>query len=131
VSGAISPLVMRARAIGPALVERAARAERERMIPTETIDELEAVGFFDLLKPRRFGGLEAHPNDFFDVVAELAAACPSTAWVLGVIAAHAWQLALFPADAQDEVWGTNRRARISSSYMPVGNLVSVAGGFRL
>src|SRR5690606_41193725 len=64
-----------------------------------------SAGLFRMLQPTRHGGLECHPNQFFDVVTELAAACPSSAWVFGVIAVHAFQLALFPDEAQDEVWG--------------------------
>ena len=36
---------------------------------------------------------------FFDVQMLIAAACGSSAWVLGVVAVHAWQLALFDVQA--------------------------------
>jgi 3-hydroxy-9,10-secoandrosta-1,3,5(10)-triene-9,17-dione monooxygenase len=47
--------------------------------------------------------------------------------VLGV---HPWQLALFPAQAQDDVWGDDDDTRISSSYAPMGRAKPVDGGFR-
>jgi 3-hydroxy-9,10-secoandrosta-1,3,5(10)-triene-9,17-dione monooxygenase len=68
---------------------------------------------------------------FFDVQATIAAACPSTAWVLGVVGVHAWQLALFPEEAQQDVWGEDSSTLISSSYAPTGKVTRVDGGFRV
>lgn len=124
-------LVALARAMRPVLEARATRCADDRRVPNETIDELVHAGFFRMLQPKRWGGLESHPNEFFDVVVEIASACPSTAWVLGVVAVHAWQLALFPAEAQADVWSRDRNVRISSSYMPVGKVTRVDGGYRL
>lgn len=123
--------VARADALRPALAARAEACEAARRVPDESIAELDAAGMFSLLKPARWGGAEAHPAEFFDAVISLAAACPSTAWVVGVVAAHAWQLALFAPEAQDDVWGKDPSARISSSYMPVGRVTRVDGGYRL
>lgn len=126
-----SPFVRRALAMRSALEARADLCASARRVPDETIAAFTDAGFFDMLKPRRWGGEEVSPEVFFDVVTELAAACPSSAWVLGVVAVHAWQLALFPLEAQEEVWGADRTRRIASSYMPVGVVTRVAGGFRL
>lgn len=121
----------RARSLAPVLAGFARRCDEERRIPDETIAALTRAELFRMLQPKRFGGLEAHPNDFFDVVIELASVCPSTAWVFGVVAVHAFQLALFPEEAQTAVWGADRDTRICSSYMPVGAVSRVAGGYRL
>jgi 3-hydroxy-9,10-secoandrosta-1,3,5(10)-triene-9,17-dione monooxygenase len=51
--------------------------------------------------------------------------------VLGVVAIHNWQLGLFDERAQRDVWGTNDDTLISSSYMPVGKVKRVEGGYRL
>jgi 3-hydroxy-9,10-secoandrosta-1,3,5(10)-triene-9,17-dione monooxygenase len=126
-----SPLLKRAQAMRAVLESHADACAAERRIPHETIAAFEAAGFFSMLQPKRWGGLEADPNEFFDVITEIAKACPSSAWVLGVVAVHAWQLALFPLEAQEEVWGANRATRISSSYMPVGIVTLVSGGFQL
>ena len=115
----------------PILRERAAGAEAARRIPAETIDDFRRAGFFRMLQPRRFGGFEVHPGTFFDVQIRVATACPSSAWVLGVLAIHNWQLALFPDAAQQEVWGEDPGRRISSSYAPTGRVVAVDGGYRI
>jgi len=68
---------------------------------------------------------------FFKVQMILAEACMSTAWVLGVVAIHNWQLGLFDHRAQHDVWGEDDSTLISSSYMPVGKVEHVDGGYRL
>jgi len=115
------------------LRERNPRADAERVIPKETIEELKEAGFFRMMQPKRWGGYECHPLEFFDAAIEIASACPSTAWVLGVVAVHNWQLALFPEQAQKDVWeGQNGLdTLIASSYMPVGKVTPDDGGYRL
>ncbi len=44
---------------------------------------------------------------------------------------HPWQLALFPRQAQDDVWGADPATRMSSSYAPTGKASQVDGGHRL
>lgn len=122
-----------ARDAKPILRERNARADADRVIPKETIQELQEAGFFRMLQPKRWHGYECNPIEFFDAAIEIAAACPSTAWVLGVVAVHNWQLALFPEQAQRDVWEGERGVDtlIASSYMPVGKVTRVDGGYRL
>ncbi|MEO1272552.1 MAG: acyl-CoA dehydrogenase family protein [Myxococcota bacterium] len=115
----------------PVLRERSARANASRRMLPETIAEMKDAGFFRILQPARYGGYEMDPQVFFQVQIALAAACPSTAWVLGVVGVHSWQLALFDQQAQEDVWGESTDVLISSSYMPVGKVVPVEGGYRL
>lgn len=117
-------------AMVPLLVERAARTRSERRVPDDTIGELRAAGFLRLLQPRRHGGLEADPREFFRAQARLAEGCMSSAWAGGIIAVHAFQLALFDDRAQQEIWGSDNDL-ISSSYAPMGKVRLVDGGFRL
>lgn len=100
-------LLERARALLPALRERAREAGELRRIPDQTIADFREAGFFRMLQPKRWGGLEVEPNTFFDVQMTIASACPSSAWVLGVVAVHSWQLALFAERAQEDVWGAD------------------------
>jgi 3-hydroxy-9,10-secoandrosta-1,3,5(10)-triene-9,17-dione monooxygenase len=122
-------LVGRARALLPALAERAAQAEREQKVPEQTIADLRQAGLFRVLQPKRYGGYEMDPQVFFDIQLALAEACMSTAWVYGVVAVHNWQLALFDDRAQHDVWGTDDSVLTSSTYMPVAKVVPVDGGF--
>jgi 3-hydroxy-9,10-secoandrosta-1,3,5(10)-triene-9,17-dione monooxygenase len=113
----------------PILRERAQETEDLRRIPDETVKSLQATGFFRLLQPHRYGGVEASPVDFYRGVRLIASACGSTGWVSSVLGVHPWQLALFDEKAQDEVWGEDTATLISSSYAPMGRAKAVDGGF--
>ena len=121
----------RARALQPVLRERVPETTALRRLPDATVQDLKDAGFFRMLQPARWGGAECHPNDFFDVQIAIAEACPSTAWVLGVVAVHNWQLALFDPQAQQDVWGDDSGVLISSSYAPTGKIERVEGGYRV
>jgi 3-hydroxy-9,10-secoandrosta-1,3,5(10)-triene-9,17-dione monooxygenase len=115
----------------PVLRQRAQEAEDARVVPAESVKSLEETGFFRLLQPRSFGGLEADPIAFYTAVRLIASACGSTGWVASVIGVHPWQLALFPRQAQDDVWGADPATRMSSSYAPTGKAQKTDGGYRL
>lgn len=115
----------------PALRERAAEAERLRVVPDASIKELEGTGFFRLLQPRRYGGYEADPVDFYTAVRAIAGACGSTGWVASVLGVHPWQVGLFADEVQQAVWGEDINTRLSSSYAPTGKAKVVEGGYRL
>lgn len=124
-------LFQRARALAPILKERSALATAEGRIPTETIADMHEAGLFRVLQPRRYGGFEMHPNVFFQIQMILGEACMSTSWVYGVIGVHPWQMAMFDPKAQEEVWGDDTSTLIASTYMPVGKVTVVDGGFKL
>ena len=84
-------LVARAEAMIPVLRERAKAGEAQRKIPDETIADFKKAGFFDILKPKRWGGFEMEPNVFFKVQIAVAEGCMSSAWVLGVVGVHPLQ----------------------------------------
>src|SRR6195952_2080510 len=115
----------------PSIRERADEAERLRVVPEASIKELEETGFFRLLQPKRFDGLEADPVDFYTAVRDIASACGSTGWVSSVVGVHPWQVALFDDEAQQAVWGQDTSTRLSSSYAPTGKAQITEGGFRL
>jgi 3-hydroxy-9,10-secoandrosta-1,3,5(10)-triene-9,17-dione monooxygenase len=115
----------------PTFRERADEAERLRVVPEASIKELEETGFFKLLQPKRFDGLETDPIDFYTAVRDIASACGSTGWVSSVVGVHPWQVALFTDEAQQAVWGSDTNTRLSSSYAPTGRAVVADGGFQL
>jgi len=121
----------RVRTLIPALRERAPACEALRRVPDETMKDFQAHGLLRALQPRRWGGLELDPWTFYESVMEVASACASSGWVLGVVGVHNWQLALFPEQAQQDVWGDDGSVQISSSYAPTGKIERVAGGFRV
>jgi 3-hydroxy-9,10-secoandrosta-1,3,5(10)-triene-9,17-dione monooxygenase len=115
----------------PTLKQRAQETEDARVVPAESIKALTETGFFRLLQPAGFGGLEADPVTFYTAVRMIASACGSTGWVASVVGVHPWQLALFPPQAQHDVWGADPATRMSSSYAPTGKARLADGGYRL
>jgi 3-hydroxy-9,10-secoandrosta-1,3,5(10)-triene-9,17-dione monooxygenase len=115
----------------PTIRERADDAERARVVPEASVKELEEAGFFRMLQPRQYDGLECDPVDFFTAVRDIAGACGSTGWIASVLGVHPWQVALFDEEAQRAVWGEDTSTRLSSSYAPTGKAVVADGGFTL
>lgn len=128
---AMADLVDRAAALVPVLRERANACEAGNKVPDETIRDFQKAGFFKILQPRRHGGYEMDIETFYAVQMKLAEGCMSSAWVLGVVAVHNWQLALFDAKAQEDVWGKDEATLISSSYMPRAQVTPIEGGYRI
>jgi 3-hydroxy-9,10-secoandrosta-1,3,5(10)-triene-9,17-dione monooxygenase len=124
-------LVERARAMIPALKERAKACTAARNVPAETVAEMQAAGFFKVLQPKRWGGYEMNPNVYFDILKTLAEGCMSSAWIYGVIGCHPYELALFHDAAQHDVWGEDQNTLVSSTYQPVGQVERTEGGFYL
>jgi 3-hydroxy-9,10-secoandrosta-1,3,5(10)-triene-9,17-dione monooxygenase len=125
-------LVSRARALAPKLRERAIRAERERNIPTETVEEYIALGLLRTIMPRRWGGYEHDHEVAFNIAIELGkSTCGSSAWCLNYLSDHAGMLAHFPEEAQHDVWSRNKDACIATSAAPTGKAEVAVGGYRL
>jgi 3-hydroxy-9,10-secoandrosta-1,3,5(10)-triene-9,17-dione monooxygenase len=118
-------------ALQPLLRERAPQTRELRKVPQESIDALQDMGFFLSLQPKRYGGLELSPQEFFKMQIALAEGCMSTAWAGGIIAVHALQVAMMDDRAQQAVWGDSIHTRVSSSYAPLGKVEVVDGGFKL
>ena len=125
-------LVARARALAPKLRERAVRAERDRNIPQELVDEFIDAGLIHTLQPKRWGGYEHDHEVAFNVAVELGkSTCGASAWCLNYLADHACMLALFPEEAQHDVWSKNKAACIATSAAPTGKVSVAPGGYRL
>jgi 3-hydroxy-9,10-secoandrosta-1,3,5(10)-triene-9,17-dione monooxygenase len=125
-------LIARARVLAPKLRERAVKAERDRNIPQESVDEYIASGLIHTLQPKRWGGYELDHEVMFDIAVELGkSTCGSSAWCLNYLGDHACILAHFQEEAQHDVWSKDRAACIATSAAPTGKAVVAPGGYRL
>src|SRR2546426_9603484 len=102
----------RVRALLPALRERAVHAEQLRRLPDETFKDFQEAGLFRCLQPKRYGGYELDPATFYQAVMEVGAICGSSAWILGVVGVPNWHLALYPPQAQEELWGKDPSVQV-------------------
>ena len=105
--------------------KRAGENRKLRRIADASIEELKSSGYIRSLVPAQWGGLEITPQEFFLTQIEIAERDMSTAWVGGIIAIHAFQIALMDEEAQRDVFGANPDACVSSSYNPVGGKTEV------
>jgi 3-hydroxy-9,10-secoandrosta-1,3,5(10)-triene-9,17-dione monooxygenase len=121
----------RVRALLPVLRQRTAHAEQLRRLPEETFADFQEAGLFRALQPKRYGGYELDPGTLYQAVMEVGTVCGSSAWILGVIGVHNWHLAIFPAQAQEDVWGADTSLQLSTSLAPTGTVGRVDGGYRL
>jgi alkylation response protein AidB-like acyl-CoA dehydrogenase len=112
------------KAIAPAV-------EQDRRVPMESIEALRSVGYFDVVKPKAFGGLEQDFSTLVDLNIDLAKSCASTAWVAGLLAAHQWLVGSFPLQAQHDVWDDNPDALVCGSYAPACQAQAAEGGYRI
>ena len=122
----------RARGLVPALRERAARAEADRIMSPETLRDLHASGVLRSLQPKRWGGMEFDFVAYVDFPLELSRGCASTGWNLANLQVHHWMLAMYDERAQQEVWGADPAAMIASGIAyPQGRARRVDGGFEV
>jgi 3-hydroxy-9,10-secoandrosta-1,3,5(10)-triene-9,17-dione monooxygenase len=118
-------------ALLPVIRAQAGEVERLNRVPESIVQTLTDAHVFRAVQPRQWGGLELDLGCFYEGMARIGSACGSTGWVASVVGIHPWQIALFPNEAQRDVWGDNPDTRASSSYAPTGSVRRVDGGFHL
>ena len=87
----VDELIARADELRPRLVEQQAETEERTYYSQEIHEEFLEAGFYRMLVPKRYGGLELDLGSFWRVIIAVARGCPSTAWCLCLAAGHALQ----------------------------------------
>lgn len=113
-----------------ALAARAREAEELRRLPQDTLEDLTATGFTDLLVPARYGGRQCEFPALLDPIRAMAHGCTSSAWTIGFFTLHNWMLALFPEQAQREAFA-DRPFLAPAPLAPTGRGRPVRDGVRL
>ena len=119
------------RALLPAIAAAAGEVDRRGGVDREMIALLREAGFFSLLQPAAFGGLDADPEVFLTAARELSSACMSTGWLAAWLGVNSWGLSVRDERVLQEIWGSDPRTLLCSSYAPTGRLHRVDGGFML
>lgn len=127
---AFDELHRRARGLVPTIRALAPRTERDRRVSDDVTQMFRDAGVFKLMQPRRFGGFEYGFTEFIDVNCEIARGCGSTAWCVSLGIVHQWLVALFPLEAQEEVW-QDPGSIVAGSYAPAGKCEPASGGYSI
>jgi 3-hydroxy-9,10-secoandrosta-1,3,5(10)-triene-9,17-dione monooxygenase len=126
-------IVARADAMRPRLLEEQAATEDRSFYSEATHEAFREAGFYSILVPRRYGGLELDVATFYKVVMSISRGCPSTGWMLCLGAGHALQMATcWPEQAQEEIFGRAGYFVAPASFSFENALAEpVDGGFRV
>ena len=127
-------LVARADAFRPRLLEEQAATEERSFYSEELHKAFADAGFYRILVPRRYGGLELDLPTFYRVITSIARGCPSTGWMLALGSAHALQAAsYFSEAAQDEIFAAAHGHFLASASFAFQNARAepVDGGYRI
>ena len=101
-------------------------------MPADTVQDLHASGALRAAQPERYGGLGLNFDSVFDVAAELARGCGSTAWCYSIWASHNWLAGMFSGQAQEEYWSRSFDTLSSTSFNPArSQVVPATGGYRV
>ena len=118
-------------ALKPRLAARAREAEDQRRPIDELWDELRRSGYFYMLVPKRYGGLEADIDDVIDASLPIAEGCGSTGWVAMFALVHNRHMVGYPDEVLEELFGGGRYIVDAAATMPPGRAVPVEGGYKV
>jgi alkylation response protein AidB-like acyl-CoA dehydrogenase len=124
-------LVARVRELQPLLAKNATVGEKDRRVAEESIQALTDAGIFRITVPKRYGGYQTSMRTMLDVSAAVAEADGGTAWIVTLINVCNWMASLFPAQAQDEVFGSDPNAKVSGVLAPTSESKRTDDGWRV
>ena len=125
-------LVARADAFRPRLLAEQAATEARGYYSRELHEAFTEAGFYRLLVPRRYGGLEVDLPTYYRVMTSISRGCPSTGWMLTLGSAHALQVgSYFSERAQDELFADGHFVASASFAFEDARAERVDGGFRI
>jgi 3-hydroxy-9,10-secoandrosta-1,3,5(10)-triene-9,17-dione monooxygenase len=125
-------LVAKADALRPRLLDEQAATEERTRYSEELHEVFRDAGFYRLLVPRRFGGLETDVETFYRVMVSISRGCPSTGWMLTLGSGHALQIGSYWSEqAQAEIFGDGHFVSPASFAFQDALAKPVPGGYRV
>jgi len=125
-------LVASAEALRATLLAEQAATEARGYYSQEVHEAFRRAGFYRMLVPARYGGLEVDLATYYRVIAAIARGCPSSGWMLALGSAHALQLASYwPPQAHEEALAPGDFIASASFGFENANAEPVEGGYRI
>lgn len=108
---------------------RRAETDRDRRLPDDVVEALQASGLMSLMNQKRWGGAESDPMTVLDVGREIARGSGSLGWLFSLTSFHTWYMAFTSEQLQQDVWGADHDVLVADSFAPVGKIERVADGY--
>ncbi|PTR07664.1 MULTISPECIES: acyl-CoA dehydrogenase family protein [Novosphingobium] len=115
----------------PQIAAGAAQGDERSSLHPDSIAALTQAGVFRALVPAMYGGDEVDFIEFLAGVRRLAAVCPASGWIAGVVGTHSHGISYYGKQAQDDIWADGPDTRICSSFAPVVTAQTTEGGYLL
>ncbi len=100
--------------------ENAENNERNRRLDARVVTALKTAGVFRMLVPESLNGLEIHPLEFFNVLAELARSDGATGWVSMIGATTGMLSASLAEHWSEQIYGANPNVLSVGVTAPIG-----------
>jgi alkylation response protein AidB-like acyl-CoA dehydrogenase len=125
------PVVRAAVALKPVLRQYHEEIEREQRMPPALVEQLREAGFYRLLIPRAYGGLESDPLTFLRVGELLSEGCGSVGWNIANNSIGQLVVLGLPQEGTDEIYGKGPVNLAGTAVQGGGKAVRVDGGYRV
>src|ERR1700743_2592529 len=126
-----NPVVQAAKDIRPTLRRYKEEIEREPNMPPALAEEMREAGFYRLLIPRVYGGLESDPLTFLRVGELLSAGCGSVGWNIANNSIGQLVVLGLPQEGTDEIYGEGPKNLAGTAVQGGGKAERVEGGYRV
>ncbi len=95
-------------------------AETARRMPADVSQTFADPGVFQMLVPKSLGGIQAHPQDFFDTLCAIAQANGSIGWVSMIGSTTGMLSASLPEPWAQEIYGNHSGVITTGVTAPLG-----------
>lgn len=119
-----------ARALMPLLRERADEIEANRRLPRDLAEHFSRVGFYRMLVPADYGGLESPPAEAMETIELLARADGGSAWCAFIGSTSGTVLSMLAPQAAREIF-SHPDVRLGGVFAPRGEANVEADGYRV
>ena len=124
-------LVDAARALAPVVRERGPRADAERKLPEETVEDFKRLGIVRSVQPKRFGGMQHDVEVLHDLSMEVARGDGASGWLASFMGIHQLMAGWFSLEAQEEYWANGIHTLSSTVAGMSMAREEIDGGIRL
>ncbi len=124
-------IIERIHQIGPLLREQAIIADRNRMLPQESVDALDSTGAWDISTLKRYGGYEGGAAMLLEVARTVGYYDPSAGWCVVISNGSVMLANRFSDGVLDEVFANGPIKSASIFAQPQGTATPDGDGWRV